>query len=134
MTGTRGTRPVRSRAHNATTPEAAQVQAYIEGIAAEHRPLFDRLQRLVLQVRPDAALDMSYGMLAYRVGARRRLYIGAWKHGLSLYGWPQGCEAAIIARHPELKTSKGTLRLSPATAAQLTDAELRGLVQAVRDD
>ena len=69
------------------------VQDYIERIAAENRPLFDRLNALILGAYPDAAVGLSYGMPSYRVGGRR-LYVGAWKHGLSVYGWAQGREAA----------------------------------------
>ena len=93
-----------------TVDEAAQ--AYIDGIAPQNRPLFDRLHGLILGTYPDAAVGLSYGMPAYTVGGRR-LYVAAWKHGLSIYGWPQGREAGFAARHPELKTSKGTIQLSP---------------------
>jgi hypothetical protein len=31
------------------------VRDYIDGIAPEHRPLFDRLHRLILEAHPDAA-------------------------------------------------------------------------------
>ena len=76
-------------------------------------------------------LDGQYGCLAssYKVG-RRRLYVGAWKHGVSIYGWPQGSEAGFIARHPGLKTSKGTIQLRPEDAAGIPDEELRNLVRA----
>jgi hypothetical protein len=63
----------------------AAVQAYIDGIATEHRPLFDRLHRLILAAYPDAAVVLSCKIRTYKVGVRR-LYVGAWKHGLSIYG------------------------------------------------
>ena len=66
---------------------------------------------------PDAAVVISYRIPTYKVG-RRRLYIGAWQHGLSVYGWPQERDD-FITRHPELKSSKGTIRLSPQDAAGL---------------
>jgi Domain of unknown function (DU1801) len=113
------------------TPEP--VQAYIDRIACEHRPLFDRLHRLIRTAQPHAHPGISYGMLCYRAGARR-LYLGAWKHGLSIYGWPQGQETELIARHPQLKTSKGTLQLTPATAAGITDPELAWLIRATLTD
>jgi hypothetical protein len=70
------------------------LRAYIEAITAEHRPLFDRLHRLILEARPDATVGLSYDMPTYKAG-RNRLYLGAWKHGLSIYGWQQGRDAAI---------------------------------------
>ncbi len=105
------------------------VQGYIDGIAAEHRPLFDRLHRLILAVHPDAALLLSYQMPTYRVG-KRRLHVGAWKHGLSIYGWKKGDDGGFISRHPELKTSTGTIQLRPDDAAAISDGEFSDLVRA----
>jgi hypothetical protein len=53
-----------------------------------------------------------------------------WKHGVSLYGWQQAANAGFADRHPELVTSKGTIRLGPTEAASLSDAELLALVRA----
>ena len=104
------------------------VQDYIDAIAPEHRALFNRLHRLVLHVRPDVTVVLSYQMPTYKAG-RRRLYLGAWKHGVSIYGWQQGPEAGFAARHPELKTSKGTIQLRPEDAAGIADAEFGDLIR-----
>ena len=104
------------------------VQGYIDGIAPEHRPLFDRLHRLILAAHPDAAVVLSYQMPTYKVGSRR-LHVGAWKHGVSIYG-SQDRDGGFTARHPELRTSKGTIQLRPEEAAGISDDELRGLVRA----
>jgi uncharacterized protein YdhG (YjbR/CyaY superfamily) len=109
------------------------VRHYIDAIAPEHRPLFDRLHRLVLEVHPDAAVVLSYQMPTYKVG-RNRLFLGVWKQGVSIYGWRQGHDAGFTARHPELKTSKGTIRLRPADAAAIGDDELRELMRAALAD
>ena len=106
------------------------VREYIEAIAPEHRPLFDRLHRLVLEARPDAAVVLSYGMPTYKAG-RNRLFLGAWTHGVSVYGWRQGGDAGFTDRHPELKSSKGTIKLRPADAATIADGELRDLFGSV---
>jgi len=110
-----------------------EVRAYIDAIAPEHRALFDRIHRLVLETHPDATLGLSYQMPIYRVG-RRRLFVGAWKHGLSLYGWDQGRDGGFLDRHPELKTSTGTIRVRPEDAAHITDDEFRDLAHAALDD
>ena len=116
--------------HNGTVSTVDQAaQAYIDGIASPNRPLFDRLHGLILGTYPDAAVGLSYGMPAYTVGDRR-LYVAAWKHGLSIYGWPQGREAGFAARHPELKTSKGTIQLRPGSSAGVSDGELLELIRA----
>jgi hypothetical protein len=113
--------------HNGGVDEA--VREYIDAIAPEHRPLFDRLHRLILGAHPDATVALAYQIPAYQVG-RRRLYVGAWKHGVSLYGWQQGRDAGFTSRHPALRTSKGTIQLRPEDAAGIPDDELRDLVQA----
>lgn len=109
------------------------VRAYIDAIPSEHRPLFDRLHRLVLEAHPEAAVLLSYQMPTYKVG-RNRLFLGVWKHGVSVYGWQQGRDAGFTDRHPELRTSKGTIRLRPETAAAIPDDELRDLLRAALDD
>jgi uncharacterized protein YdhG (YjbR/CyaY superfamily) len=108
------------------------VRDYIDAVAPEHRELFDRLHRLILAAHPDVAVVLSYKIPTYKAG-RRRLYLGAWQHGVSLYGWPQERGAEFSARHPELRTSKGTLRLRPQDAAGIPDEELLDLVGAALD-
>jgi len=110
----------------------AEVRDYVDAIAAEDRPLFDRLHGLITEAHPDADLVLSYGIPTYRVG-RRRLYVGAWKHGVSIYGWQRGGEAGFAARHPGLIKSKGTIHLRPKDAAAISDDELRELVGAALD-
>jgi uncharacterized protein YdhG (YjbR/CyaY superfamily) len=109
------------------------VQAYIDAISPEHRPLFDRLHRLILQVHPDAAVVLSYQMPTYKLG-RSRLFVGVWKHGVSIYGWDQGRDGGFTNRHPELKTSRGTIRLRPSDAAAIPDEEFRDLLRLALDN
>ena len=104
------------------------VRGYIDAIPAGHRPLFDRLHQLILAAYPDAAVVLSYKMPAYQVGSCR-LYVGAWKHGVSVYGWKQGRDGGFTARHPGLTTSTGTIRLRPGDAAGISDEEFRDLVR-----
>jgi hypothetical protein len=108
------------------------VREYIDAIPSAHRPLFDRLHRLILAAHPDAAVVLSYKMPTYKVGSCR-LCVGAWKHGVSIYGWQQGRDGGFTARHPELKTSKGTIQLRPQEAAGIPDEELRDLLRSALD-
>ena len=105
------------------------MQTYIDGIDPANRPLFDRLHELILSAYPDVTVVLSHQMPTYKVG-RRRLYLGAWKHGVSIYGWQQGRETDFMARHPELKTSRGTIQLRPGDADGINDDELLELVRA----
>jgi len=105
---------------------------HIERIAPEHRPLFDRLHRLILAAHPDASVVLSYKIPTCKV-SDRRLHVGAWKHGLSIYGWQHGPADAFASCHPALKTSKGTLRLGPDDVAAISDDELSDLVRVALD-
>jgi hypothetical protein len=105
------------------------VQDYIDRIDAAHRPLFDRLHGLITAACPHAAVGLSSQMPTYRVGGRR-LYLGAWAHGVSLYGWPRGRDGGFAARHPALLSGKATIRIRPQDATALSDEELSGLIRA----
>ena len=104
------------------------VRDYIDRIEPEHRPLFDRLHRLVVEEHPDAQLVISYQMPTFKLGARR-LFLGAWKHGVSIYGWDKGRDGGFTARHPEMKTGRGTIQLRVEEAARIPDDEFRELVR-----
>lgn len=108
----------------------SDVQSYLDAIAPEHRPLFDRVRSLVLQVAPDAVEKLSYGMPTF-VAGKRKLSLGVWRHGLSLYGWGENRDGGFLAAHPQLRTSKGTIQLRPEQADGISDDELRALVRAV---
>ena len=105
------------------------VRDYIAEIAPEQRRLFDRLHRLFLEANPKMVITFAYKMPTYEAG-RRRLHIAAWKHWVSIYGVGEGRDAGFIARHPELKTTKGTLQLRPREADKLSDGELRDMARA----
>lgn len=104
------------------------IRRYRDQMTGSYRPLFDRLHRLVVDTCPDAEVALSYGMPTYRVG-RRRLNVGVWKHGLSLYVSPDR-DGGFSARHPELAAGKGTIRLSVDDAARIPDEDFRDLVRA----
>ena len=108
----------------------ADVRDYIDAIPAAHRPLFDRLHRLILTAGRSGGRDvtvvMAYKMPTYRAGGRR-VHLGVWKHGVSVYGWRKDDDGGFVARHPALKTSTGTLRLRPEDAAAISDEEFLGL-------
>ena len=105
------------------------VQTYIDAVDPAYRPIFDRVHRLIMTAHPDADVVLSYQIPTYKVG-KRRLYVGAWQHGISIYGWGQDRDAGFTARHPALKTGKGTIALRPEDAAGIPDDELRDLVRA----
>ena len=103
--------------------------AYIDAIDADHRPLFDRVHRLVMEVQPAARVILSYKMPTFVAGTRQ-LHVGVWKHGLSFYGWTQDSDGGLAARHPHLDNGRGTLKLPLAEAERISDAELRAFLAA----
>lgn len=104
------------------------VRRYRDQIATEYRPVFDRLDRLITGTCPDAEVVLSYGMPTYRIG-RRRLNVGVWEHGLSLYVSPSR-DGGFSGRHPELAAGKGTIKLRPEDAARIPDEEFADLIRA----
>lgn len=106
------------------------VAAYVDAIPSEHRALFDRVAGLIASVAPAAGVRISYGIPTFEVG-KRRLYVGVWKHGVSLYGWGQGGDGGFLERHPETQKGRGTIQLTDDSAATVSDAELKRLVRAV---
>jgi hypothetical protein len=105
------------------------VRTYIDAVDPAYRPMFDRVHRLIMTAHPDADVVLSYQIPTYKVG-KRRLYVGAWQHGISIYGWGQGRDGGFTERHPGLRTGKGTIRLRPQDAAAIPDEELSALVGA----
>ena len=75
------------------------VQAYIDGIAPEHRPMWERVERLVRELHPDVEVRITYDMPTFVVD-EHRLPVGVWKHGLSLYGLHEGNDAGLITAVP----------------------------------
>lgn len=104
------------------------VSEYIEAIPPEHRALFERIHRLILDACPEATVSMSYKMPTYTV-EDRRLHLEVWKQGVSIYGWKSQGDGGFTVRHPELQTSTGTIRLRPSDAAAIRDDEIRELAR-----
>jgi uncharacterized protein YdhG (YjbR/CyaY superfamily) len=108
----------------------AAVQTYIDEIPSDHRALFDRVHGLIIEAVPAATVTISYNIPTYKVG-KHRLYLAAWKHGVSIYGWGEDRDAGFSTRHTELVTGKGTVQLRPDDAAAIPDDEFRDLARAV---
>jgi uncharacterized protein YdhG (YjbR/CyaY superfamily) len=108
---------------------AQEVIDYIAAIAPQHRDLFDRVHRLILEACPDAEVVLAYKMPTYRIG-KRRLNVATWSHGVSIYGWKTHGDGGLTRRHPELQTSPGTIQLQTDHAHEIPDQEIRDLARA----
>ncbi|MEO7369849.1 MAG: DUF1801 domain-containing protein [Ilumatobacteraceae bacterium] len=103
------------------------VQTYVDGIIADTRALFDRIHQLIVGEFADIDIGIAYKMPVYRRG-NRSLNVGAWKHGVSFYGFPDEGALPILERHPALFSGKGTLRITHTVADDIRDEELIQLV------
>jgi hypothetical protein len=110
-----------------------QVRAYIDAVDAEVRPQFDRLHTLILDACPGVQVSFSYKMPTYVCGSRR-LFLAAWSHGVSVYGWAPGRGAGFVERHPDLVSGVRTLRLRPEDAAAIPDEEFSAFARAALID
>ena len=99
------------------------LQSYLDAIPAPHRPLFDRLQALILGLYPDAEIGLSYGIPTYKVG-RRRVYLGLWKGGVSLHAV---AVEPFKQRHPSIKTGRGSLNFK--LTDDVPEADVREVIQ-----
>jgi uncharacterized protein YdhG (YjbR/CyaY superfamily) len=99
------------------------VQQYIDAIPDGHRPLFDHLQSLILELYPDAEIRISYQIPTYKVG-RGRVYLGLWKNGVSLHAVDV---KTFKQRHPSIKTGKGSLNFK--LTDELPEADIREVIK-----
>jgi len=99
------------------------VQSYIEAIPELQRPLFDRLQSLILDLYPDAEIYISYQIPTYKVNGRR-VYLGLWKGGVSVHAIDA---KSFKERHPTIKTGKGSVNFK--VADELPEADIRDLIK-----
>jgi uncharacterized protein YdhG (YjbR/CyaY superfamily) len=84
------------------------VQRYVDAIPAEQRPLFERLQALILELYPDAEVVLSYQIPTYKAKGGR-VSLGLWKEGVSLYTTDPEHIAAFKPKHRGVKTGKASL-------------------------
>ena len=102
------------------------VQRYVDAVPAEQRPLFDRLQSLILELYPDAEIVISYQIPTYKVRGGR-VSLGLWKDGVSLYTTdPQHIEK-FKSKHSSIKTGKASLNFRMTD--DLPEQDLREVVE-----
>jgi len=75
-------------------------------------PYFARARELV----PDAVDGVSYGMPALKLGDKGLLSLMPTKAGFSAYPYSSDVVAAVMARHPGIEHTKGSVHF---TAAEL---------------
>jgi uncharacterized protein YdhG (YjbR/CyaY superfamily) len=85
-----------------------EVQRYVEAVEDERRPLFDKLQALILGLYPDAEVVISYSIPTYKAKSGW-VALGYWKSGVSIYTNGPHHIAEFKAQYPRIKTGKGSI-------------------------
>jgi len=85
-----------------------QVQAYLDAVPEDRKPLFEALHALILSLYPDAEVTLSYRMPTYKAKSGW-VALGYRKDGVSLYTCGAHHLAAFRARHPKIKTGTGCI-------------------------
>jgi hypothetical protein len=104
----------------------AEVVDYIAGVAAAHRPLFDRLHLLALANVPEVSVIYSYNMPAY-VGPAGRVSLSDGPHGVSLSTRIPAPIAAFHDKHNGFKVGKVSV-LFPA-GTELPEDDVAELIR-----
>jgi uncharacterized protein YdhG (YjbR/CyaY superfamily) len=84
------------------------VRKYIESVSGERRALFDRLEEIILDLYPNAAVAIAYGVPTYGTKPAR-VGLGYWKEGVSFYPYSGSALDEFREKFPSVKTTKGAV-------------------------
>ena len=85
------------------------VKQYLDTVPAGRRDRVLQLHELILELFPDAQVDMSYRMPTYRHGDGW-VALANQKQYVSLYTCGEHHLAAFREKHPQISTGKGCIR------------------------
>jgi len=97
-----------------------ELNKYIESIPENRHDRFMSIHNLILQLYPEATIDMNYKMPTYRVGdgwialANQKNYISLYTCGISHL-------ESYIQKHPQQKTGKGCINFRDRDQIHLDD-------------
>jgi uncharacterized protein YdhG (YjbR/CyaY superfamily) len=98
------------------------VEKYIKNVPPERRERINKLHTLILQLYPDAKVDMQYRMPTYRDGDGW-VAIANQKNYISLYTCGYHHIEPFKARHPSIKTGKGCINFRDIDDMPIKDIE-----------
>ena len=84
------------------------IDTYINSIPQQRLDRFLSIHHLILELYPDASIDMSYRMPTYRLG-EGWVALANQKHYISLYTCGESHLKSYRLKHPEQKTGKGCI-------------------------
>jgi uncharacterized protein YdhG (YjbR/CyaY superfamily) len=100
----------------------SRVENYLETIPPVRRSRFDSLHRLILDLYPQAVVDMKYRMPTYQVDDGW-VAVANQKNYISLYTCGYHHIEKFKAKHPDIKTGKGCINFRDKDALPLADIE-----------
>ena len=95
-----------------TRASKGDVQEYLDAVPDERKAMVGKLHALILDLYPEAEVDLSYRMPTYRFGDGW-VAIGNQKRYVSLYTCGAHHLAGFKQRHPGIRTGKGCINLKP---------------------
>jgi uncharacterized protein YdhG (YjbR/CyaY superfamily) len=98
------------------------VTAYFDNVPAERKSMVETIHQLILELYPDAVVDMKYKMPTYQVGSGW-VALANQKHYVSLYTCGAHHLAAFKQQHPKIKTGKGCINFKPSAPLPLQDLQ-----------
>lgn len=81
------------------------VKRYIETVKDDRRKVYDRLEKIILGLYPNAQATISYAIVKYKT-ARGEVWLGYWKEGVSIHAVDA---AAYQAAHRGVKIGRGSI-------------------------
>ncbi len=85
-----------------------KIEDYIDTIPESRLDRFMSIHKLIMQLYPDAAVDMRYKMPTYRVGDGW-VALANQKNYISLYTCSESHIESYRLKHPQQKTGKGCI-------------------------
>ena len=97
-----------------------EVKQYLDAVPDARRPVVSKLHELVMELYPDAAVDMSYRMPTYKA-KDGWVAIANQKRYVSLYTCGAHHLADFKANNPGIKTGKGCINFRQSDELPLDD-------------
>jgi len=97
-----------------------EVKQYLDAVPDARRPVVNKLHELVMELYPDAAVDMSYRMPTYKA-KDGWVAIANQKRYVSLYTCGAHHLADFKANNPGIKTGKGCINFRQSDELPLDD-------------
>lgn len=90
----------------------ANVDQYLNQLAAPERAEYERIKKLVLAAAPEAEEVISYGMPTFKNKGKIVLHVGVFQDHMSVFPASDDMEKELGADITKLRTGKGTLQFT----------------------